>query len=744
MPRGNAVVGRVSDVSPRRDGGYARSAEPPPPFVTVTFEDGSSARLDMSEDRSAVWADVLDSMRREGLPAYVEVDPDTNLLSELLCPISVRVGGLTPMPSGDVKVELVISDARHYLRRTNPDFQELLTALEEALREESTVVVTETLDDHQIIDVRTLPNPPGPAMAVEPPPVEAGYGYAPVTPARAQELFDLVNARCCHPVTAPAPCIPFWYPRGGCCVRAHEMRRLMIEDGTEPEKIWIYGDPSMYDAPVPEAGLNVATYNDSSCEVSWGLHVAPILDVDTGSGIETYVIDPSMFDAPVPEAVWVYAQGDLSATVVHSSSAVFYRTVEGTESFDNDYSETERDLATYRNILILSSETHGPPPYTACYIPDIYIRDNLQDAGLQPLVGGGISRSPDINHYRQELVDPQATLGSAAAQARDDLFEDIECGQPNYVYVRLQNRGMTSGDANVDLYWMRPSTLPTPSSWNLLGSIDATSIAPGDFEVAGPLVWNTIPDEGHYCFVAVLGNSDDPKPDLSLISDLDEFLQLIRNSNNVTWKNFDVENAFEGGYMRFSFQIRGWPRISYLSDLELDLSLLPPGAEVELRILKRLTEGAELESLAKTQETRYHARYQATSATRGTIRQMPLQPSDCSEATVYLTIPDVAPDGVYEFAVLQRINGNEVGRITKRLIVGDHPFVANRRTREVHVANCEWVRKMSGKNKSAYRELELALKRGYNGCHYCLPEHDTDRGRIEATHRPAVRTEEGK
>lgn len=713
MPRRNSVVGHVSDVSPRRDGGYARSAEPPPPFVTVTLEDGQSARLDMSEDRSAVWADVLDSMRRDGLPAYMEVDPNTNLVTELLAPISVRVGSLTPTPSGDIEVELVVSHARHYLRQTNPDFQELQAALEQALRNESTVVVTETLDDYQIIDVRSLPNPTEPAMALVPPPVDAGYGYAPVPLARAQQLFDLVNARCCDPVTAPAPCIPFWYPRDGCWGRAHEMRRLMIEDGTVPQKVWIYGY------------LHVATYNAPTCAVSWDWHVAPILDVNTGSGVENYVIDPSMFDAPVPEAVWVYAQGDASANVVHTSSAVFYRSAAGAESFDNDYSQTAAVLATYRNQLVLSSAQHGPPPYTACYVPDIYIRDNLQDKGLQPLVGGGISRSPDINHYRQELIDPQATLGSAAAQGQDDLFEDIEYGQSNYIYVRLQNRGKESGDADTDIYWMRPSTLPTPASWTLVGSIHATPIAVGEFRVAGPLVWNTIPAKGHYCFVAVSGNAADPKPDVSQINDLDEFYALIRNSNNVTWKNFDIEDHFVGGYMRFSFQIRGWPRQHYLSDLELDLSLLPPGTEVELRVLKRLTGTAQLVSLAKQTESQYHARYRATSATQCMIQNMPLRPSDCSEATVYLTVPDDAPDGVYEFAVRQQIDGNEMGRITKRLVVGDHPFVANRRTGEVHKANCEQVGKMSGRNKSAYRELDLALHRGYNGCRYCLPEHDT-------------------
>ncbi len=712
MPRQNAIVGNVRNVSPKRRGGYAASAQPPPPFVDVTFADGPPARVDMSQERAAVWVDVLDDMRRNQLPVYAERDPATGLLTALHVPIVVTVADLTTGSGGDVAVELEPSHARHVLRRANPDFDELLAALQAANRDDTAVVVTESADHDQIIDVRPAPHPPEPVPAPGPAPA-AGYSYAPVTPARGQQLYDLVNTQTCGAVSPSGSCIPFLYPRDGCWGRAHEMRRLMIADGTEPEKIWIYG------------WLNVATPNVYNCSVSWGWHVAPILDVDTGSGIETYVIDPSMFDEPVPEAVWVYAQNDASATAVHSSSRVFYRSSGGAESFDDDYSQTAGVLATYRNALRLETDAHGAPPHTACFVPDVYVRDNLQDEGLQPLVGGGISRSPDINHYRQQLADPAATLGSAAAQDRDDLFEDVEYGQSNYVYVRLQNRGDASGDATVDVYWMRPSTLPTPASWNLIGTIPATTVDVGDFDVAGPLTWNTVPAEGHYCFVAVVGAPADPAPAHGSISDLDDFREYIRNNNNVTWKNFDVEDHFAGGYMQFSFEIRGWPRTRYLSDLEVDVSELPPGAEVELRLLKRLTDNAELVDLVETDQTKLHARYATTSTTRGIVRDMPLEPSDCSEATVSVTIPDGAADGAYEFSVLQRIGGAEMGRITRRLLVGDHPFVANRRSAEVHLANCEWVRKMSGRNKRAYRELEQALHHGFNGCHYCLPTHDT-------------------
>src|ERR1700682_3926741 len=105
----------------------------------------------------------------------------------------------------------------------------------------------------------------------------------PVSIQRAQQLSPLVRARLCCPASAPAPCIPFLYPDDGCWARAHEMCRLMIADGAQPEKVWIYGN------------LRVNSQNKPNCLVDWGWHVAPTLQVNTGGGIQTWVIDPSLF-----------------------------------------------------------------------------------------------------------------------------------------------------------------------------------------------------------------------------------------------------------------------------------------------------------------------------------------------------------------------------------------------------------------------------------------------------------------
>ncbi len=355
---------------------------------------------------------------------------------------------------------------------------------------------------------------------------------------------------------------------------------------------------------------------------------------------------------------------------------------------------------------------------------DIFIRDNLKDTGEEPLADGGLSRSPDINHFRQELVNPQEALGNMITRFEDHHFESLEEGQGNFIYTRLQNRGYQKDDAEIDIYWTMPSTLPTPNSWNLIGTLSANDILPGEFRVVGPLRWNNAPAIGHYCFVGVIGTTTEDKPDLSRIRSLDDFRNLIRESNNVTWKNFDVEDIFAGSLINFSFLIQGWRRTSLKSDLSLDLTDLPEGTEVELKILNRLTKQATFEHIqVKRTSTKYH--FLAVKPSRiSRIKNMELKSSDIIQASLKIILPEDTPDGAFDLAVIQKIGGFEMGRITRRLNVGRFPFVANRRTKEVHRKNCPWVSKMSSKNKIAFSQLDRAIKRGYDGCHTCLIEKD--------------------
>ena len=174
-----------------------------------------------------------------------------------------------------------------------------------------------------------------------------------VTLARAQQLFALCNGQICCPCSAPSPCIPFLYPDNGCWARAHEMCRLMIADGAQPEKVWIRGQ------------LRVNSSNKPNCLVQWAWHVAPTLQVNINGSPQTYVIDPSLCNEPVPLAAWKGIQGDPNASLTPSGADQYWPSG-GT---DPNYSQTATDLTTHRNLLKLrSASSDGPPPYTSCMV----------------------------------------------------------------------------------------------------------------------------------------------------------------------------------------------------------------------------------------------------------------------------------------------------------------------------------------------------------------------------------------
>lgn len=398
MARPNALVDGISSLSAPRETLAARPGETPSRSVTVNFQSGRFGHLDLAIPRATVWAEVLDSLRQANEPVYVEIDPETNAITEVLLPREVKVGAIAPTDTGDaVEVELIISQARHYLRRTNPDFQELLNTLEIAQAEGSPVLITETQDSREIIDVKPLPKPTIEMEPVAPSPEILARAPTPVTLHKAQEIFNVLKGQTCNPMSAPSPCIPFLYPDDGCWGRAHEMCRLMLAHGMQPQKVWIYAG----------SVLRAATQNNPSCEIRWGWHVAPTLLVNTGSASEIYVLDPSLFLEPVRQSIWFDVQGDPSATLVPSDASVFYRSRSGSIQYDPNYIQTQQVLTTYRNQLKLrSASAVSPPPYSSCIwkVKAIAARCLSKHPPVsikQDIYGGG---HPTVRTLRQQLA----------------------------------------------------------------------------------------------------------------------------------------------------------------------------------------------------------------------------------------------------------------------------------------------------------------------------------------------------
>ncbi len=357
MPDSKAVVEEVRSLSEYDREAAIEGGEPPLGTVRVAFASGRTGLLDTRSPREKVWAEVMESRREAGEPVYVEIEPETERIRELLIPIRVTAESIVPAEEGDADyVHLRVSAARHVLRHNHANYSEMRRTLEAAVGKPTVLLVTDS-PDGEIIDVRVAAG--GALVSVAAPSPEAAPPKpkgAAVTLTRAKELYRLVSAKTCCPASAPSPCIPFQYPNDGCWGRAHEMVRLMLADGAEPEKVWIYGN------------LHVISANKPDCNVYWGWHVAPTLNVKVGAASMKYVIDPSMFAEPVTQSTWVAAQNDASAQLAATTAAVFYRAKDGTLSYDDgNYTQTKSVLATYRGKLkVQASGKDGPPPYEPC------------------------------------------------------------------------------------------------------------------------------------------------------------------------------------------------------------------------------------------------------------------------------------------------------------------------------------------------------------------------------------------
>lgn len=153
MAKPNTIVGSISQIEPLWE-----SDKTSPTGWTVHFSAGQTVRLAPDNPHSISDGELLDSMRQAGIPAYVEFDPENQAIMRVLVPLVVTISNIVPSEDGQFLVELEISSARHTLSPTNPNFERLLTALEEARQGQTQVFVTET-DNHEIIDVRPVALP---------------------------------------------------------------------------------------------------------------------------------------------------------------------------------------------------------------------------------------------------------------------------------------------------------------------------------------------------------------------------------------------------------------------------------------------------------------------------------------------------------------------------------------------------------------------------------------------------------
>src|SRR5712691_2253951 len=115
MPNPNAIVSAVIRLDPPLDRAPADMLRTDR-GISVELDGGRRVRLDPANPRSAGFAQVLDGLSRQKLPAYLEVDPATSFITRVLIPHVTRVVDVRPGEEG-LDVEIELSQARHVLRR---------------------------------------------------------------------------------------------------------------------------------------------------------------------------------------------------------------------------------------------------------------------------------------------------------------------------------------------------------------------------------------------------------------------------------------------------------------------------------------------------------------------------------------------------------------------------------------------------------------------------------------------------
>jgi hypothetical protein len=359
---------------------------------------------------------------------------------------------------------------------------------------------------------------------------------------------------------------------------------------------------------------------------------------------------------------------------------------------------------------------------------ELYIKDNASDNGIAPSIGVECY-SPDI--WVSDVNDPSAPP-----------VANPEHGQPNYVFVRVHNRGSKAANgASVNLYWANPGTNLSRPFWSTDGiSIDGVPgnirhvdvpahSGAGDGEtVTLAFEWDppdpslNVYDEGHFCLFASVDHPDDP-----LVS---EDVGSVRWEDNLAWKNIVDVDVLPNSIKALDFYIAGKQGESAFADLHIDRSGLPAAGKVRLKIPSRYLKDSHAVNLAKSWESEGGKLciVEVTSAGTASLSHVHLESRENTLVHLEVTMPPTfKPGDVYPVSVEQYTNGQPTGRVTLvARMVGTPAYLANRNSGEIHYPNCEWSKKISHRNVVPFQDLDLALKRGYNGCRFCLPKFSTD------------------
>ncbi|MGX1886735.1 hypothetical protein [Streptomyces sp. NPDC055287] len=355
---------------------------------------------------------------------------------------------------------------------------------------------------------------------------------------------------------------------------------------------------------------------------------------------------------------------------------------------------------------------------------DVFIADRPGDTGLVPS-GSDTDpfwTSPDI-WVRNEIGpgdDPEAG------------HQEPIMNRPNYLYVRVHNRGTDEARAdqfNVETYWSAPGTGMTwPDHFTKIDTqAIQTPIPPGGSVRVGPFLWTpTILD--HECLIALVDGAGDPAVVATSRRKSVPHDRLVRFDNNVGQRNVCPRHSILGGQTKMTVKLNGAPTATDGS-WELDATAMPSDTQITIRTLSRIVKPSTLSHIEVTETGDVRSTMQMKGGDTAVVDGFRLDARD--EVSADLTI-DFAHEAVhmqhYNLIATQVQDHLVAGRLTIVITaVKDlHDwFFGNRNTHEVHIDTCPFWGQISETSKEPFPRIELAVAHGYNGCTYCLPQFNT-------------------
>ena len=340
------------------------------------------------------------------------------------------------------------------------------------------------------------------------------------------------------------------------------------------------------------------------------------------------------------------------------------------------------------NPAVMPHDPEGFPIDNLYPLTCLYIRHNLADDGTTHT--GALASSPDVIAKNAVVANPQATYSTAASIASDSESDpNVVAAHDNYVYLRVWNLGADAHNVSATAYWSPPATLVTPPMWNLIGHAQYPAVPAGRaVEVSSPgITWPhaAIPGPGHYCFVATVGAAGDPEPAPGNFADFNAIMAYILANSNITWRNFNVVAmalSRKKGPPHFEplpFLITGaWDRplafqLEILADLPANSQLaLDVPAWLGRELKPAPADRAEHEDADADPDDRHKVRIRLDPHGAQSLGQVTLPADVRAQSHLLVQLPAEQGNKVGDVVIRQLLAGQEVGRLTWRLIPRAH------------------------------------------------------------------------